>query len=257
MAVRVRTLLAAFLLIAACASGSNGGPVEEARAQGSASAAATMSVPADRWRAVLIAGDNSSPAFDNGVEALQGKLAARGVRDIRALTSDPEANPSQPAATQGNISSALRTSGGDACFIFITSHGDERGASLRAAKGYLMPSTLSAALDAGCGQRPTVVIVSACHSGIFLNDAMRRPNRIVLSAAASDRVSFGCGAGDRFTYYDQCLLQSFDGAATWRQLAATTRSCVERLERSMGVPKPSQPQIFVGAAVNDLRIPGR
>src|SRR5262245_4544854 len=186
MPVRVRTLLAAFLFIAACASESNGGPAEQARAPTPSSAPASpVSVRADRWRAVLIAGDNGSPAFDNGVEALQGKLAARGVRDIRALTSDPEANPSRPVATQGNISSALRTAGGDACFIFITSHGDERGASLRAAKGYLMPSNLADAVDAGCGQRPTVVIVSACHSGIFLNDSMRRPNRIVLSAAAS------------------------------------------------------------------------
>ena len=99
--------------------------------------------------------------------------------------------------------------------------------------------------------------MSACHSGVFLNDAMRRPNRIVLAAAAADRVSFGCGTGDQYTYYDQCLLQSFDGAATWRQLAASTRSCVEKLERSMGVPRASQPQVYVGAAVADLRIPGR
>ena len=56
---------------------------------------------------------------------------------------------------------------------------------------------------------------------------------------------------------DECLLQQFDGAATWRELAGATRSCVESLERRMGVKPPSQPQIFVGAAVTDLRIPGR
>jgi hypothetical protein len=260
MSVRVRSLLAAFLLTTACSSQTNGGPVEEARAPGPVSVAPSAgkaTVPADRWRAVLVAGDNSSPAFDNGVEALQSKLASHGVRDIRVLTSDPEANPSLPVATAANVSSALRAGGGEACFAFITSHGDERGVALRAARGYVSPSALTSALDAGCGQKPTVVIVSACHSGIFLTDAMRRPNRIVLSAAASDRVSFGCGTGDQYTYYDQCLLQSFDGAATWRQLAGATRGCVERLERSMGVPRPSQPQIFVGAAVNDLRIPGR
>jgi hypothetical protein len=257
MLVRLRSLLAAFLMTTACASESNGGPTELARDPAPSSAAATVSVPADRWRAVLIAGDNGSPAFDNGVEALQGKLAARGVRDIRALTSDPEANPSMAVATQGNVSSALRTAGGDACLIFITSHGDERGATLKAAKGYLMPSNLADAVEAGCGQRPTVVIISACHSGVFLNGGLRRPNHIVLTAAAADRVSFGCGSDDRYTYYDECLLQSFDGAATWRQLATATRSCVERLERSMSVPKSSRPQFFVGAAVNDLRLPGR
>jgi len=116
---------------------------------------------------------------------------------------------------------------------------------------------LGSALDAGCGKRPTVVIVSACHSGVFLTPAMRQPNRVVLTAAAPARASFGCGTGDQYTYYDQCLLQQFDGAATWRELAAATRSCVESLERRMGVRPPSQPQIFVGAAVTDLRIPGR
>jgi hypothetical protein len=259
MSVRIRSLLAAFLLTTACATESNGGPVEQARAPGpsGATAATVAAVPADRWRAILVAGENNSPAFDNGVEALQGKLSAHGVRDIRVLTSDPEANPSLTVATSTNISHALRDGGGEACLAFFTSHGSTSGVDLRAARGYLSPGALAVALDAGCGERPTVVIVSACHSGVFLTDAMRRPNRIILSAAAADRVSFGCGAGDQYTYYDQCLLQSFDGAATWRQLAASTRTCVERLERTMGVPRASQPQVYVGAAVNDLRIPGR
>ena len=83
----------------------------------------------------------------------------------------------------------------------------------------MSPASLANALDAGCGTRPTVVVVSACHSGIFLAPAMRRPNRIVLAAARADRGSFGCGTDDQYTYYDQCLLQQFDGAATWRSLA--------------------------------------
>jgi hypothetical protein len=173
------------------------------------------------------------------------------------LTSDPGANPSLGAATAANVSNALRSGGGEACLAFITSHGDESGFVLRSAQGTVGPSTLGSALDAGCGSRPTVVVVSACHSGVFLTPAMRQPNRIVLTAAAADRVSFGCGAGDRYTYYDQCLLQQFDGAVTWRELAQRTRTCVENLESSMGISRPSQPQTFVGAAVADLKVPGR
>jgi hypothetical protein len=206
---------------------------------------------------VLIAGDNNSPAFDNGVEAMRGKLVARGVRDIRVLTSDPGANPSLPVATAANVSNALRTAGGEACLAFITSHGDESGFVLKSAGGTVSPTSLDNALDVGCGSRPTVVVVSACHSGVFLTPAMRQPNRIVLTAAAADRSSFGCGTGDQYTYFDQCLLQQFDGSATWQQLAQTTRSCVENLERSMGIRRPSQPQTFVGAAVTGLRLPGR
>ena len=53
------------------------------------------------------------------------------------------------------------------------------------------------------------------------------------------------------------VLQQFDGATTWRELAQATRSCVESLEQRMHVRPPSQPQIFVGASVAGLRIPGR
>jgi len=68
------------------------------------------------------------------------------------------------------------------------------------------------------------LIVSACHSGVLLTPAMRQPNRVVLPPPrTASRASFGCGAGDQYTYYDQCLLQQFDGAATWRELAAATR----------------------------------
>ncbi|CAN5859893.1 C13 family peptidase [soil metagenome] len=256
MSVRVKALLFSLLVVSACTPDSVAAPPPSASAAQVASSTSAL-VPADRWHVVLIAGDSSSPAFDNGVEALSDKLRARGVRDVTALTSDPQANPSLPAATAANVSQALRGGGGEACLAFVTSHGDESGVVLRAANGMLAPQSFTNALTAGCGSRPTVVIVSACHSGVFMTNAMRQPNRIVMTAAAADRVSFGCGASDEYTYYDQCLLQQFDGVATWQQLAVATRSCVENLERRMGVRRPSQPQIFVGAQVANLRIPGR
>src|SRR5262245_219037 len=255
--MKVKTLLIALLLTAACMSETTGAPPLEARAPDPPQAAAIRAVPADRWRAVLIAGDNNSPAFDNGVEALRDKLVQRGVHDIRILTSDPGANPSVPVATAANVSSALRTPGGEACLAFITSHGDETGFVLKAARGTVGPGTLDSALDAGCGSRPTVVVVSACHSGVFLGSGMQQANRIVLTAAAADRVSFGCGTGDQYTYFDQCLLQQFDRAGTWSELAVATKACVANLERQMGISKPSLPQTFVGSGVTDLRIPGR
>ncbi|MBM3650148.1 MAG: peptidase C13 [Alphaproteobacteria bacterium] len=249
-------LFVAVSLLSACTT-ETAGPLQTASASPPAAASAEGSVPASRWRAVLIAGDNNSPAFDNGVEAMRDKLASRGVRDISVLTSNPQVNPSLTVATAANVSNALRTAGGEACLAFITSHGDESGFVLRQARGTVSPASLERAIDAGCGARPTVVVVSACHSGVFLRAGMRQPHRIVLTAAAADRVSFGCGAADQYTYFDQCLLQQFDGAATWRQLAATTRVCVENLERRMGIARPSQPQTFLGTAVADLKLPGR
>jgi len=255
MLVRVVALVALLLTLVGCTPDSDAAPPSS---RPPTTAAAPATVPAARWHVVLIAGDNNSPSFDNGIDALRDKLAARGVRDIRLLTSDPERNPSAQVASLANVSNALRNAdGAGACLAYITSHGNETGVVLRVANGVIRPGSLDNALDAGCGTLPTVVVVSACHSGVFLTSAMRQPNRVVLTAAAADRVSFGCGSGDQFTYYDQCLLQQFDAASTWGQLAQATRACVQKLEQSMGIGTPSLPQIFVGSAVANLRLPGR
>src|SRR5258708_32246727 len=113
--VRVRALLATALLLAtSCTTDSAGAPPPVAGAAETEVASAGGAVPADRWRAVLIAGDNSSPAFDNGVEAMRDKLAGRGVRNIRALTPDPVARPPLEGATPAHRPSALRSGGAQA-----------------------------------------------------------------------------------------------------------------------------------------------
>src|SRR5260370_28536390 len=95
MSVSVRALLAAVLFLAtSCTTDSaDGAPPPVARAPDAAVVSVAGPVPADRWRAVLIAGDNSSPAFDHGVEAMPDKLPGRGVRDIPAPTSHPAGHP--------------------------------------------------------------------------------------------------------------------------------------------------------------------
>jgi hypothetical protein len=211
-------------------------------------------VPASRWHAVLVAGDNSSPAFDNGIDTLRSRLTAMGVRSIVAYSASPGRGQ---LSTARNIASGLRSAGGEACFVYMTSHGDEAGFYLRPGRQLLSPAALDQALTAGCGERPTVLVVSACHSGTFITPETRRPNRIIIAAAATDRTSFGCGADDDYTYYDQCFLEQLDGASTWRELAAATRACVQTLERRLGVRRESRPQTFVGAAVANLRLPGR
>ena len=254
MFVRLAALTLTLLSTAACTADAEGTPPPTTSSTSIAAAPANGTVPAGRWRAVLIAGDNNSPAFDNGVESLRGKLMAHGVRDIAVYSSETGTAPAR-LASAANVATALRAGGGDACFVFVTSHGEERGFFLRPDRRLFDPGSLDRVLNAGCGTLPTVVVVSACHSGTFMTPDMRKPNRVILTAAAADRASFGCGTGDQYTYYDQCLLQQFDGAATWRELAVATRACVEGLERRMGMRPPSQPQLFVGAQVQDLRLP--
>ena len=219
--------------------------------------ASAPAAAAGQWRAVLMAGDNTSPAFDNGVASLRDKLAGHGVREIKTFSSSSPRLDRAQWATGDNLRTALKGGGTEGCIAFVTSHGAEGGIFLRPEGGLYPPSSLDQALTEGCGSAPTVVIMSACHSGTFINNRMRKPNRVILTAAAIDRSSFGCGTGDQYTYYDRCLLQQFDAATTWRELAETTRSCVEAQERSFGIRTPSMPQTFVGAEVADLRLPGR
>jgi len=207
------------LLVGGCAPDDSAPPPQAAQLAAVA-LPANGAIPAARWHALLVAGDNSSPAFANGVDTLRDRLSALGVRDIRVLSAGDPARPSSSI----NVRNALTALGGDACLVFVTSHGEERGVFLRADRRLLGPAVFNQALTEGCGSAPTVVVVSACHSGTFINDQTRRPNRIIMTAAAVDRTSFGCGADDDYTYYDQCLLQTLDGAATWSELAFGTRS---------------------------------
>jgi hypothetical protein len=251
MWVRVAAAIVLAMLVGGCAPD---GPPPSTQAQLTAAALPPDgAIPANRWHALLVAGDNSSPAFANGVDTLHERLAALGVHDIKTLLASDPARPSSST----NVANALSTLGGEACLVYVTSHGEERGFFLRPDRRIFGSAALDQALTEGCGSVPTVVVVSACHSGTFINDRTRKPNRVIMTAAAIDRTSFGCGADDDYTYYDQCFLQTLDNAATWRQLASGTQSCVQTLERRLGVRQESRPQLFVGAAVANLRIPGR
>jgi hypothetical protein len=223
--------------------------------------AASFSAPAAaHWQVVLVAGDRAEPVFDNGVAALYNRLAALGVpaANIHRLSANPGyGDPSVEPATANRILqriAALQTRSGDRCLVFVTSHGQRgRGIWLAAAGEFLQPAPLAQALSVGCGRVPTVVIVSGCYSGSFAGPAMRAPNRIILTAARADRPSFGCQADRTYTVYDECLLDAIPRSATWRNVADQTLACVGRREQEMRV-QPSQPQVSVGAGVQDLGV---
>lgn len=212
----------------------------------------------DRWQAVLVAGDNAQPVFDNAIRALDTWLRGQGVAaaDIHRLSADPAPRDSkiEPATLRralGRIAS-LHAAPGDGCFVFITSHGG-RGLGIYLSRDdeMLRPAALAQALAEGCGAAPTVVIVSGCYSGAFARAPMAAPNRIVLTAARADRSSFGCAADRTYTDYDACLLGTLAHAATWQAVSSEARGCVARRERQLG-ETPSLPQAAFGAAVRNL-----
>jgi hypothetical protein len=215
---------------------------------------------ASRWQAVLVAGDDAQPVFDNAVEALARWLGAGGVpiSDIHRLSAsrgprDPGVELASAERIVQRIAS-LRPQPDAACLIFITSHGQHgQGIWLAYSSEYLQPASLAQALSIGCAAVPTVVILSSCYSGAFTVGAMRAPNRIVLSAARADRPSFGCQADRTYTVFDECLLAAMPRAPTWRAVYAASLGCVRAREKRLGV-LPSQPQASFGAAVRNLPV---
>ena len=88
------------------------------------------------------------------------------------------------------------------------------------------PAYLAQALDGACGGRPTILVTSGCYSGIYRDTpALTTPDRIVPTAARADRPSFGCGTDDRYTYDDECFLDSLKRGAAWTVIAADISGC--------------------------------
>ena len=218
----------------------------------------------ERWTAVLVAGDNSIPVFDNATGRMASLLEAVGTSpaDIHRLSASPDmlAKPHVQLASKERVLediASLHPAPGQACFVYMTSHGAHGpGVFLAPHHEFVSPADLAEALDAGCGDAPTVAIVSACYTGNFAQPPMTRPNRIVLTAAAADRPSFGCGAGQELAFYDECLLQSLGSLPhDWPEVVTDTGRCVTKLETRDREP-PSQPQGVVGAAAGALPVPG-
>lgn len=210
------------------------------------------------WRVLLVAGDDSAAVFDNAVDRFTEILAGKPGVELYRLTSDRRLRaPTRSMATAKGIDGALAGSAAQGCFVFMTSHGTTDGLYLHeddAARRTLSPAKLDRILDAQCGARPTVVVVSACHSGVFIGKASKGDNRIWLTAARDDRVSFGCGADFELTYFDECLLAAWPQSKTWMQLFDRASTCV-RLKEAELQETSSLPQAFFGAKVKDLELP--
>jgi hypothetical protein len=209
---------------------------------------------ASAWKALLVGGNHLIDAHDNAASDLAVRLRGSGVHRVAVLQSlDASARRREMRRALG----ALGTGADDACLVFITSHANDRGIYLSAERGYLSPRDLSALIDAECGERPTVLILSGCGTGAFITSGLTGENRIILTASARGRVSYGASTKDRYVNFDRCLMKAMDqGARTWREVFDRTLPCVGERETALGVAA-SQPQAWFGARVAQLSLPGR
>ena len=138
-----------------------------------------------------------------------------------------------------------------------------------AAEGQLFtPKFLAEALQKFPASVKKLVVLQACHSGGFLLPAGEAPdqgetlvkvqNVTVLTAARSDRTSFGCDPGGITTYYGgalQAVLEDTHGniaARDWQQVHGRVAEKVRALEAEQGIASDMQslPQYFSNIARN-------
>ncbi len=214
------------------------------------------------WGAVVVAGDyrahDGSPSeiFDNARRDVTADLLRMGFarQNIVQFSQRPSRYPERPLKGDAQtIANSLwdlsnRTSAG--CLIYMTSHGEPDGMIL--GNSVLEPGKLNEMVTNACGGRPTVVVISACFSGVFV-PVLKGPERIVMTAARPDRTSFGCGSGVREPYFDDCFVHDILQTHNFPALAERNRACVADMEKKTGMRPPSDPQVAIGAqAANAL-----
>jgi len=99
-----------------------------------------------------------------------------------------------------------------------------------------------------CAKRPTVIILSACYSGVFV-PALQGENRMIVTSARSDRTSFGCSQDEKYPFFDTCVIDNLVDAHGFAQLADRVRQCVSDREEQTGSRPPSEPQVFIGKQI--------
>ena len=138
----------------------------------------------------------------------------------------------------------------DVAFLFLASHGGEDVFSLsfpEAGTTNLTAEEFRRMLeDSGIG--PAVIVVSACHSGSFIDD-IAAPDRLIITAARGDRTSFGCRDGAEWTEFGQSFFDlGLRAERDPRRAFPLAAEDVARKEAADGLTQ-SLPQISEGTEV--------
>lgn len=194
---------------------------------------------------------DQSRAFRGDVDAFAKKMSEIHPRAMHIRLANPTIGQAAdlPYATRENITRAVSHLAGvmrpvDRAVVMLTSHGNKDQLAVHAGaqaypmiSGAILKDMLKPLESFDHG-----VVISACHSGSLL-PSLQHANRWVLTAAAADRVSFGCQFNGTQTYYMQALLnQTISATTTLRQFhEGAVKGVIEKETRDKLSPH-SNPQ---------------
>lgn len=208
---------------------------------------------------VGFAGEAREAVFSNEVTYVREQFDAQFDTAGRslALVNKIESVATSPIASVNNLRGALLDVGAkmnkeeDILFLFLTSHGS-RQHTLSVEfwpleLNSLPASQLKALLDES-GIVNRVIVVSACFSGGFI-DALKDDHSLIITAAAHDKTSFGCGTQSKFTYFGEAYFKdALHEDTSFIKAFLRAKSSIEKRELREGI-EASNPQIYVGAKI--------
>jgi Peptidase C13 family len=208
---------------------------------------------------VTFAGDGGEDVFRNEAEYAAQLFTKRFGPTAHALVleNNPTTLQSHPLADWSNLESTLDGVASamkpdqDVLVLYMTSHGDEDHNLLVDMDPIPLDQIGAPDLAGILKKRPfkwKVVIVNACYSGGFVPD-LRGPGTLVLTAARTDRSSFGCGSDSDMTYFGKAwlvdALNKTDNFVDAFQLAKNDIAGWETEDKLT----PSEPQIDIGNGI--------
>jgi peptidase C13-like protein len=186
-------------------------------------------------------------------EVLQHRYDAAG-RTIVLAGTEGSAPSALPRGTPGTLAIALARiaelmdRNEDVLILYATSHGAPFGLYYHDGDegfGAVSPLRLKAMLDE-LGLQNRLLILSACFSGVFV-PRLQSDTSAILTAASSERTSFGCVADNDWTFFGDALINhALRRAQPLAAAFAEANGLIGGWETQLRVT-PSQPQVSIGA----------
>lgn len=178
------------------------------------------------------------------------------------LSNDPSTLGELPIASATNLGAALERLGRvmdadeDLLFLYVSTHGSQGGelaVDLPPLElSQIRPAALARMLHAS-GIKWKVLVISACYSGGFI-EPLKDDNTLIITATDAFNQSFGCGNGEKLTWFGKAYFdEALRGTRSFTDAFALARKAVEQRERERSYT-PSNPQIYLGAAMRDKLI---
>ena len=215
MSSPLKTCLVCFIALIGAAD-APAQPVDDARRMHEAIAKLQPQRPGTVDAYVVVAALDADPVFNREAREAGRVLASRFDAQGRTVVlandegddrADAPATPEGLASALGSVASVMNRDE-DVLVLYTTSHGSPHaGLNFRdPARGaaVIAPAQLAAMLDRP-GFKNRLIILQACFSGQFV-PVLEGPRTVVATASSSMKSSFGCSAGNDWTFFGYALI---------------------------------------------------